>query len=63
VGQALLLDGIAQGSRNVILTHYVGESLWAIFSGKNRVTHTLNLKRSAFRANKISVTFFHSVPG
>ena len=45
--QAALLDGILQGSRHMRLPDQLVESLWAVFSSENLVTHALNLNAPA----------------
>ncbi len=37
--EAILLDGIAQGADDVVLSEDIGESAGTVFSGKDLVAH------------------------
>ena len=49
MSQAILCDRIFQSARDVRLPHQIVESLWSIFSGKDFVTHMLNLDAPVHR--------------
>ena len=43
VSDALLLDGVGEGLRDVLLADNVSETLWAIFSGDNLIAHKIEI--------------------